>query len=73
MKDFSPNPAYIAALGRAADVRPNTNGVEARAVLRCGKGCADNMRGGEVDDDAAGGVDAAVACADSVLLVAAAG
>ena len=31
------------------------------------------MRGGEVDDDAGGGVDAAVACADSVLLVAAAG
>ena len=32
------------------------------------------MRGGEVDDDADGGVDAAVsASADSVLLVAAAG
>ena len=27
------------------------------------------MRGGEVDDDAGGGVDAAAACADSVLLV----
>ena len=58
--------------GRAPDGRPNTNGVEARAVLRCGKGCADNMRGGEVHD-AGGGVDAAVACANSVLLVAAAG
>ena len=31
------------------------------------------MRGGEVDDDAGGGVDAAVACADSVLLLGAAG
>ena len=39
----------------------------------CGKGCADNTRRGEVDDDAGGGVDADVACADSVLLVAAAG
>ena len=57
-------------MGRAPDVRPNTNGGEARAVLRCGKGCAGNMRAGEV---AGGGVDAAVVCADSVLLVAAAG
>ena len=53
-------------------VRPNTNGVEARGGLRFGKGCADNMRGGEVDD-AGGGVDAAVACGDSLLLVGAAG
>ena len=41
----------ILLVGRAPDVRPNTNGVEARAVLRCGKGCADNMRRGEVDDE----------------------
>ena len=50
-------------IGSDPDVRPNTNGVEARAVLRCG----------EVDDDAGGGVDAAVACANSVPMVGAAG
>ena len=37
-------------IGRTTDVRPNTNGVDARAVLRNGKNCADSVCGDKDDD-----------------------